>query len=157
MDYIDKKTNHGIRKMKESDLTTVHKIEQDCFPEPWPMQAFKESLKYNESLILYDITTNEILAFQIGIGVLDEYSICNIAVNPVHQKKGLGKYFLTNIIEMHFKKYEKYFLEVRKSNKQAIALYHKLGFKVIYTRNRYYSNPIEDALVMMFSLSERRQ
>ncbi len=157
MEFKDKEKNLGIRLMKKSDLAQVFNIETMCFPSPWPMQAFEESLLYNESLILYDLQTNEILAFFIGIGVQDEYNVCNIAVDVKHQNKGLAFYFLNKIIELHLKRYDKYFLEVRKTNKSAIALYHKLGFKVVYIRSRYYSNPVEDALVMMFSFTDRRK
>lgn len=152
MFFEDKVKNLGIRKMDKNDLQKVLDIENLCFPSPWPLQAFEESLYYNESLVLISLNdTNNVLGFHIGIGVQDEYNICNIAISPEHQNKGLGFYLLEKIIELHYKKYDKYFLEVRKSNKSAIALYHKLGFKVMYIRKKYYSNPIEDALVMMFS------
>ena len=39
-------------------------------------------------------------------------------------------------------------LEVRRSNEPAQKLYEKFGFTVAGVRRRYYSNPIEDALVL---------
>jgi ribosomal-protein-alanine N-acetyltransferase len=44
------------------------------------------------------------------------------------------------------------FLEVRKSNDAAIALYGKLGFKPVGKRSNYYSETGEDALVFMKKL-----
>jgi len=40
------------------------------------------------------------------------------------------------------------FLEVRPSNKTAVALYKKLGFQKLGLRKNYYHNPIEDAIIM---------
>ena len=39
-------------------------------------------------------------------------------------------------------------LEVRASNAAAISLYKSYGFKIEAVRKRYYSNPVEDALIM---------
>jgi ribosomal-protein-alanine N-acetyltransferase len=39
-------------------------------------------------------------------------------------------------------------LEVRASNHAAHALYRSLGFRDVSTRPTYYTNPIEDALLM---------
>ena len=42
-------------------------------------------------------------------------------------------------------------LEVRKSNLVAINLYQKLGFEIVGTRKKYYSDNREDALIMTLS------
>jgi len=39
-------------------------------------------------------------------------------------------------------------LEVRRSNRAAIALYEKFGFRQAAVRKNYYENPEEDALLM---------
>jgi ribosomal-protein-alanine N-acetyltransferase len=38
---------------------------------------------------------------------------------------------------------------VRRSNQAATNLYTKLGFKSVFIRDSYYSNPVEDAVIMM--------
>ncbi len=43
-------------------------------------------------------------------------------------------------------------LEVRTSNKEALSLYHSLGFKQVMTRKRYYSDTGEDAFILIRSL-----
>jgi len=39
-------------------------------------------------------------------------------------------------------------LEVRASNTAALRLYERLDFYVAATRKHYYSNPVEDALIL---------
>jgi ribosomal-protein-alanine N-acetyltransferase len=39
-------------------------------------------------------------------------------------------------------------LEVRASNEDARRLYERAGFSVAAVRPRYYSNPVEDALIL---------
>jgi [ribosomal protein S18]-alanine N-acetyltransferase len=44
-------------------------------------------------------------------------------------------------------------LEVRAGNTEAQALYSRCGFQIAGRRRRYYSQPVEDALLMTISLS----
>ena len=48
---------------------------------------------------------------------------------------------------------EKIFLEVRRNNHSAKALYEKLGFTYISVREKYYGG-VEDALIMSKALSQ---
>ena len=43
------------------------------------------------------------------------------------------------------------FLEVRAGNRPALSLYKKLGFTETGQRRSYYRNPIDDAVIMVFS------
>jgi ribosomal-protein-alanine N-acetyltransferase len=140
--------------VRESDLSEVYDIETDCFVTSWPMKAFEDALSSLESFVLYLLGDNRLVGFFIGGGVEDEYNIYNFAIKPSQQRRGFGWYLLNTVIDNHFKRYENYFLEVRKSNNSAIAMYYKFGFRYVYERRNYYSNPVEDALIMKYSLSE---
>ena len=48
----------------------------------------------------------------------------------------------------------KIFLEVRISNTAAIRLYETCGFEQVGERKKYYSDPVEDALVMKWEMQE---
>jgi ribosomal-protein-alanine N-acetyltransferase len=117
------------------------------------MKAFEDALCNLESFVLYLVCNDDIVGFFIGGGVEDEYNIYNVAIKPSQQRKGYGWYMLNAVVENHFKRYESYFLEVRKSNRGAIGLYYKFGFRFVYERRNYYSEPVEDALVMKYALS----
>ena len=76
-----------------------------------------------------------------------------IAVDPVHQKRGLGRALLLAVIAaareqgaVHCR------LEVRAGNANAIAFYLQQGFMQTGTRLRYYDSPVEDATLMEATL-----
>ena len=51
---------------------------------------------------------------------------------------------------------ETIFLEVRETNRAAYQLYSKIGFQEIGRRKNYYSEPVEDALMMKHDLRKEQ-
>ena len=73
----------------------------------------------------------------------------NLAVRPDCRRQGLGRRLMTFLfLRAEEKGISKVLLEVRPSNRPAIALYRSLGFKILYRRPGYYEPDREDALVM---------
>ncbi len=70
----------------------------------------------------------------------------NVAVSPESRGQGVGKAMLSMM--MAYTDLEAYTLEVRVSNKPAIALYKQLGFLVEGIRPQYYID--EAALIMWY-------
>jgi len=91
----------------------------------------------------------EIAGFAVFYRVRDEAELRNIAVHPVHQRKGIARALLAaGIRSLEGAGARRIFLEVRASNQTAIALYLTAGFNRLYARRDYYRDPVEDALVM---------
>ena len=83
--------------------------------------------------------------------VLDEAEILDIEINPEKRQQGYGTQLMQFLLKFAAEqKVRKIFLEVRVSNKIAIKLYQKLGFKQIAIRKDYYKTKTgrEDALVL---------
>ncbi len=85
-----------------------------------------------------------LVARQIAPG---EREILNLAVDPTQRLRGVAHALLR--AELGREK-TRWFLEVRASNKGAIALYQKAGFRVAGRRESYYSSPLEAGIVMKF-------
>ena len=97
----------------------------------------------------------QIAAFAITQVVLDEATLFNIAVHPDYQRKGLGRELLQYLIdELLQRDVMTLWLEVRASNKGAIALYESFDFNEVTIRRGYYPgvNGREDAIVMALTL-----
>lgn len=145
-----------IRRMKERDLTAVLAIERVSFPNPWHENTFRGEIQ-NKSIsfpwVMVREPENQVVGYIIFWKIGEEVQVNNIAVHPDFRGRGLGESLLRNVIAWVKKKGAQFItLEVRTSNLAAQALYRKLGFKTIGIRRFYYSNPVEDALVMMLDL-----
>jgi len=71
--------------------------------------------------------------------------ILNLAVAPDARRQGIGRRLVDAFLA---EGPGEVFLEVRESNGVARRFYERLGFKLITKRLRYYSNPVESAIVM---------
>lgn len=92
--------------------------------------------------------TKEISGYIIFWIIEETLELHDIAVMEKYKKKGIGSYLMNFMLETaHTKKVEEVFLEVRKSNLEAIKFYKKYNFKQIGVRKDYYKKPLEDALV----------
>jgi ribosomal-protein-alanine N-acetyltransferase len=73
----------------------------------------------------------------------------NLAVIESMRHKGIAKALVIQALEVGLTQAAMCaVLEVRASNHAAHALYRSLGFRDVTTRPMYYTNPIEDALLM---------
>lgn len=78
-----------------------------------------------------------------------ECEIYNIAVKEEFQNRGIGNKLLNKIVLLAKKhNSQSIWLEVRNSNSRAIRFYQKNDFRQIYERKNFYSNPLENAIVM---------
>lgn len=83
---------------------------------------------------------------------MDELHITDMGVLPRLQHHGLGRLLLTNIVQIAYRLgVQLITLEVRISNIKAQNLYKKYGFETIITKDNYYSDTREKALVMSTS------
>ncbi len=92
----------------------------------------------------------------LGMGcswaIVDEAHITLLAVHPAIQRRGLGRLLLWSLLYCaHRRGMKRATLEVRISNKGAIALYKQFGFKAAGTRKKYYRDTGEDALILWLS------
>ncbi len=139
-----------LRPSVSSDLDEVMAIENASFSYPWSSRFFLQELKVPCARSLLAILDGKAVGYVIYWLVANEVDIHNLAVIPVHRRRGLGTALLQAVIEeAQQRKSERVTLEVRKSNEAAQKLYCSLGFKVKGVRKGYYSDDGEDALIMV--------
>jgi ribosomal-protein-alanine N-acetyltransferase len=143
-----------IESENSPDVVALSVIHRDCFAPGWSEEAFA-------GLFATPGTLAFVAHNNAGFGVLrivgDEAEIITMAVLFRNRRSGIGNMIVDSMV--HFAKacgVKTVFLEVRKSNIAAMALYHKFGFSEISCRERYYHNSdgsSEDAIVMKKVLS----
>jgi ribosomal-protein-alanine N-acetyltransferase len=142
-----------LRKMMRSDLAQVMHIEQQNYAFPWQHDIFEDCLRVGYSCWVCE-AMGQILAYGLLSMAAGEAHILNISVAPAEQKQGIGRKMLLHLIDVARGKADTVFLEVRPSNRYAIALYENIGFNEIGIRKNYYpaTDGREDALMMALQL-----
>jgi ribosomal-protein-alanine N-acetyltransferase len=141
--------------MRMEDVAEVAALENEIFGDPWSADSFLAEVERNPD-IGYPIvlrSQEEIVAYAVAWFIVDEIHIGNIAVRPEHQGQGIGQAMLRSILVEGERRGMTYAtLEVRPSNKRALALYERFAFRQIAVRKQYYRDNREDALVLSLEL-----
>lgn len=135
-------------------LDAAAEIERECFPDPWSKDEMAAALRNPAFSCFGGYLDGKLVSYVMISIASDECEILNVAVKPAYRRRGIGESLLSKAL-YHAKKKgaETVWLEVRKSNAPAKALYEKLGFSKAGTRKNYYRKPVEDAIIMMSRLS----
>jgi ribosomal-protein-alanine N-acetyltransferase len=135
----------------------VTEIDRLSFALPWPERSFRFELTGNDTarLLVAEMPAGgdtRVVGF-LGYWLLvDEMHISTLAVHPEMRGRGIGEWLLEAGLEQaRSQGAEMSTLEVRPSNKAAIALYRKYGFELVGRRRAYYQDNNEDALLMTLS------
>jgi len=134
-----------------SDLDAVLEIERASFVNPWTREMYLAELDNRGVSYCYVIRdiSQQVIGFCSFWRVLDELHINNVAIAPAHRGVGAGTALLSAVLREGARLgAQRASLEVRRSNDAARRLYERLGFSVAGVRRAYYSNPVEDALVL---------
>ncbi|MFC5647566.1 ribosomal protein S18-alanine N-acetyltransferase [Paenibacillus solisilvae] len=147
--------NLVFRSMTLTDVPEIVAIELEAFTCPWTREAFINELT-NNHFARYMVM--ELDGKVIGYGgmwtIMDEAHVTNIAVRTEYRGQGLGERLLIELQKLAiYCGSSRMTLEVRVSNEIAQRLYRKLGFEPSGIRPAYYSDNLEDALIMWAELS----
>ena len=155
-------TGFSITRMTEHDLLEVVEIEENSGLSRWGWAAYYAELQGgNSNLMLVARVANSkqqqrshsLAGYIVARTGAGELHINNVAVREIYRRRGIGRSLLDCILrESQRLGVGCAFLELRAGNHAALTLYEKCGFRVIARRENYYSEPLEDALVMMIQL-----
>lgn len=143
-----------MRLARASDLDAILTIEHRVFSDPWSPASFAP--EFNDPYTWFSVAEIDgiVSGYAIARIVAKQGEIANIAVDPAHQRSGLGGKLLdAAMVAADAAECEAVWLEVRVSNEPARRLYESRGFEPIGRRRGYYRTPVEDALVLRRSRS----
>ena len=144
-----------IEPMRRADLPEVMAIEVVSFSVPWTEEMFGNEMGAGTLAGVLVARVPGVGASPSVVGyicvwlVTDELHINNLAVHPRWRKRGIARELLRAALQ-HGRRggARAAFLEVRASNVAAQRLYRKFHFEPVGVRRRYYTHPIEDAVIM---------
>jgi len=136
--------------MREDDVPQILTIENASFSTPWTEAAFLHEIHKPYALNLVLLVGTRLAGYLCLNFVFEEGHILNLAVHADFRRRGLATLLMRDgLTELKKKGCRFIYLEVRGSNNVAQTFYERFGFKVVGLRKKYYTNPIEDAVVMM--------
>ncbi len=151
-----------LKPMTEHDLLEVVEIEEACGLSRWGWEGYHTELLYEKAALMLVArpvnsgpawTGERVAGFVAARLAADEMHINNVAVRDKYRRRGIGAALLSSVLKWGKQRgARKAFLEVRAGNAAAQALYRRQGFEIVGRRANYYSQPLEDALVMAASL-----
>lgn len=142
-----------IRPARPADAVALALLERRCFSDPWSAEAFGTVLRTPHVHLAVAEDAGVIVAYFVGRAVAGEGEILNLAVSPGVRRAGVGATLLEHGLSLlRSAGAQEVFLEVRAGNAAAIGLYRRSGFRPVSRRARYYSRPVEDALVFRLGL-----
>jgi len=98
-------------------------------------------------------TQGMVLAYLVASGVGAEWEQENVVVSSHNLRRGIARALIEELLErLRGESVQRLHLEVRESNQAARALYTALGFTETSRRAAYYTQPIEDAIILARSL-----
>ena len=138
-------------------LPDILHIEEACFSAPWTRKMLEAELSGNP--FAYFLLAKQVPPGEVGsvsiVGylcfwvVFEEVRLMNLAVIESMRHKGIARALVMQALEVGMAQAARCaVLELRASNHAAHALYRSIGFRVVTIRPTYYTNPIEDALLM---------
>lgn len=154
-DYLKKGRERAliIKEAQESNAAFIEECERTVFSDGWSMNSVLGAIKRSQVLVAQ--TGGKLSGYCIFMNAADEGEILRIAVPDNMRKKGIGRKLLEKALDsMKERGVMTVYLEVRRSNEAAIALYKSSGFKESGVRAKYYDNG-EDALIFNLDLKER--
>lgn len=143
-----------IRALESHDIESVLAMQAAC-PEiaQWTVWDYDRVAK-GEMAGWVAEENSEITGFLVGRRVASDLEILNFAVRADRRRRGVGAGLLRAALDwaQSFQAAHA-ILEVRASNLAALHFYERHRFQVVGRRARYYTAPIEDALLLTATLS----
>ena len=150
-----------IRALQTRDAARCAELEQILFPgdNPWSRDIFAIEFSHPHTFYIGvfddtgDTEDEELLVAYAGMAMLGprddpEFEIHTIAVDPEHQRRGLGRLLMEQLMHAADSFDGQVFLEVRTDNEPAIAMYEAFGFVNQGVRRNYYQPSGADAYTM---------
>lgn len=165
-----------IRRAKPEDIEQLHRLDLECFSDPWSYEAREHDL-CNVKWAIYHVAeviqtdkegknvngaadsrktkklqnkrAPEIAGYTAVWQIMDQVDINDVAVSPKFRRQHIGSRLLETMMqETRENGANAWTLEVRAGNTAAIGLYERFGFRSEATRKGYYQDNGEDALLM---------
>ena len=139
----------------ELDLDGVLAVDLASFTNPWTREMHVGEARESDMSRVHVLKapSGTVVGYCSAWLVRDELHINNLAIHPDWRRQGLASALLRAVLASAVGEGAvRATLEVRSTNMPARLLYEGVGFKPAGVRRDYYTNPVDDALVLWLEL-----
>ena len=166
-----KKFSEKIVSLEEKHITDLLSIQNSTRLSFWSSEDYKKTVDDENYIGLVEIYNSKVVGFIISRLIISkipvssitnygntekflyEAEVLNLAVLESEQNRGFGSNLLQqSLVKFRDRNVQSVWLEVRESNVRARKFYKNHSFNKVYTRRNYYSNPVEDAMILKYDL-----
>lgn len=131
-------------------------LEGALFSDPYSERSLAETLAAPYTAAYLALSDGEPIGYLIATLLPPEGEILRIGVLPALRRRGVARALLTVLLADATRDTSLY-LEVRRGNTGALALYASVGFQTVGIRKNYYRSPTEDAVLMCRPSEEEKK
>ncbi len=140
-----------FRLMRAADLADVMRIVRRCFKGTDRFEL-KKYLELLENGAVAYVVGSPVRAVMWLVRIRKSLEIITLATTPTWRRRGYAQMLLEHAIAcLRWGRYSKIVLVVRVSNKGAIKLYQRYGFRIVKRKKKYYED--EDGFEMRLKRS----
>ena len=139
-----------IKRLSSEDLDNLMVVETECFSDAYKKETYEYEIDDNPCAYIYGYYIEDKLVAFIDFWVTFEtVQLCKIGVRKDYRRQHIGQELMDFMYDFCLKENcETILLEVRSKNDRARNFYCNEGFYELNIRKKYYSNPLDDAIVM---------
>ena len=145
----EKNAELKCRTLRAEDAAAVAEMEHQVFADAWSEKSVLETIKLPNTICIAAEKAGRLVGYMLAYEAAGEAEIARIAVDKEMRRQGTGGHLmlaLENICEE--RKINKLLLDVRESNMEARSFYEDEGFTEDGIRQKFYTDPEEDAVLM---------
>ena len=147
-----------VRPLRPEDLPRIERIERQTMPSPWSEAVLREETRAANGFALVAACGEAVCGYAFFRTILPESELLHLVVAPEWRQQQVATTLLDQAMAgLAGQGCTVCFLEVRASNVAALRLYARTGFRQTGTRKHYYSQPVEDALLLTRDIAPARE
>ncbi len=147
-----------IIELDKTHLNECVDFDQKTINGLWSKSQWERELTDTKRICLgmMELETKNLLGLCSAWLLIDELYITFIAVHPIHKRKGLGRFLLSDLLKRSKSlQINHIHLEVKNNNEPAKAFYKSMGFKTLGNRTNFYKDG-SDALLLKKTLTNHK-
>ncbi len=139
-----------VRPFSPTDIPSILKVVEQSLGETYPPSLYLTVHNLWCEGFLVALENGQVVAFVAAVPTGSKVArVLMLAVTPKCRRRSIGRRLMEGLyISCRVRGVDTIVLEVRKSNKEALAFYERQGFSVFGEMKQFYSNG-EDAWKMM--------